>query len=93
MYVNHLHRWHGQLNKAFAARVGVCGDHALRFLAISGFGDGRVEDLQALPEGKDPRDYLFCQCSVGEDFVSACLPSLQVARSELTKSLENPFWL
>jgi hypothetical protein len=88
--VNHLRCWIEQLNKAFAARVGFC-DHALRFLAISGFRDnGRVEDL---PEGKDPRDFLFCQCAVGEDFVSACLPKLQAARSELTKSLENPFWL
>ena len=78
------------MNKAFAARVGACGNHGLRFLAIAGFrGDGRAEYL---PEGKDPRDFLVCQCAVDEDFDAVCVPRLTVAKLELTKVLEDPCW-
>jgi hypothetical protein len=78
-------------NKAFVARVASCGAHGLRVLALAGFGDnGRPEYL---PVGKPPDDFLVCQCGVGEDFKTQCLPRLRAAQVELTKSIENPFWL
>lgn len=64
----------------------------MNFLTIAGFaGGGRAEYI---PEGKDPAGFIVCQCPEGDAGAEAeMVATLRAARTELTKSIENPFWL
>ena len=79
-------------NKAFVGRVACCGDHGVNFLTLCGFGGGGRPEY--LPPDGNPDDFLVCQQPEGEEFAGSDLAvTLKAAKTELTKSIENPFWL